>query len=97
VKGSPPEPEPQAAAVAESVPSLPTCRQRVPTPPAEESTRFVVLAVLNTERWVVVACVVVELRTERRSIDDDAFEMRPPKIMREVVALCPAAGCVKAS
>jgi hypothetical protein len=98
VNASEPAPVPQAAAVAESVPSAPTWRQRVPTPPAEETMRFVVDAVERIERFVVVAFVVVEFRIARRSMDDEALEMRPfVKIIKEVVADCPAAGWVKAS
>ena len=37
--------EPQPLAVAESVPSGPTCKQRVLAPPADERMRFVVDAV----------------------------------------------------
>ena len=45
--------EPHALAVAESVPSLPTCRQRVPTPPADERMRFV-------DEAVVAVTIVVD-------------------------------------
>ena len=38
----PPNPEPQADALAETVPSVPTCRQRVEAPFKPETIRFVV-------------------------------------------------------
>ena len=44
-----PPPVPHALALAETVPSAPTWRQRVPEPPAEETRRFVVDAVPDIE------------------------------------------------
>src|SRR3954465_2535298 len=52
-KGYALEPLPHALAFAEIVPSAPTCKQRVPAPPAEEMTRFVLLAVPVTKRCAV--------------------------------------------
>ena len=50
------------------------------------------------KRFVEVALVDVEKVLESATIVEDAFDMRPlEKIMRDVVALCPAAGCVHAS
>jgi hypothetical protein len=49
-----PLPEPHADAFAETVPSAPTSRQRVPEPPAEETMRFVDEAVV-AEIIVVLA------------------------------------------
>jgi len=48
VNGNPKElpPEPQAEALAETVPSVPTWRQRVPVPPKPETIRLVVEAVV---------------------------------------------------
>ena len=46
---------PQAPAVAEMVPSVANCAQRVPAPPADETVRFDVDAVSETTRLVVVA------------------------------------------
>src|SRR3989344_5332434 len=55
VKGKAEPPVPQAEAFAESVPSTANCAQRVPVPPAEDTTRLVELAVVETEKLVVVA------------------------------------------
>jgi hypothetical protein len=71
---------PQAAAVAESVPSAPTWRQRVPVPPADERMRFVVEAVERIERCVVVAFVPVEFVKEK------AWRVEEP-VMRRLVAV----------
>ena len=46
LKSAPPEPVPHAEALAVTVPSAPTWRQRVPVPPADETTRLVVEAVV---------------------------------------------------
>jgi hypothetical protein len=86
-KSEPPEPVPHAEAFAETVPSAPTWRQRVPTPPALEITRFVVEAVERTARCVEVAFVVVPNVTLNRAIVEDAERIKP-----EVVALVPACG-----
>ena len=50
VNGSPPPPVPHALAFAETVPSAPTCRQRVHEPPTDDTMRFVVDAVPFTEK-----------------------------------------------
>ena len=72
-----------------------------------ESAKLVAVALVRMEfvarklvekRFVEVAFVEVEKVDESEEMVEDALEMRPvEKIMREVVALCPAAGCVQAS
>jgi len=51
----PPPPELQADRAADTVPSAPTCRQRVPVPAVEEMMRLVVEAVPDTVKAVVDA------------------------------------------
>jgi hypothetical protein len=50
---------------------------RRPPAPREETKRFVVEAVLNTEMWVVVACVVVALSAERSEKVEEADTTTP--------------------
>ena len=92
-KGSELEPLPHALAFAETVPSAATWRHRVPDPPVLEMMRPVVEAFV-TERFVVVAEVVVEKLMERPWVK---VEEAPLKSIDEVVAEIPAAGWVKAS
>ena len=72
-----------------------------------ESAKLVAVALVRMEfvarrlvekRFVDVAFVEVEKVEDSEEIVEEEFEMRPAvKIMRDVVALCPAAGCVHAS
>jgi hypothetical protein len=48
-----------------------------PPVPSEEMKRLVVLAVLSTARFVVVAFVVVAFTTERLVMEEEANAMRP--------------------
>jgi len=63
----PPPPELQPDVAAETVPSAPTCRQRVPVPPVEEMTRLVVEA---TE----AVRAVVEAYGKIDAVDDVAMK-----------------------
>ena len=90
-----PEPDPQAAPAAETVPIASTWRHLVAPVPADEMTNPVVEALLATERLVVVAPLakrlVVEATVEKSEVVVALVATREVVLKAVVVALVPVA------
>src|SRR4051812_16785521 len=84
--------EPQPDAVAETVPSVATCKQRVPVPPAEETMRFVVdafvevIAVVEANGRIEAEVPVATRRVTNKGEEEVATIFDPSKYNREFAA-----------
>ncbi len=91
------DPVPQADALADTVPSAPTWRQRVPVPAAEETMRFVVEAVVaviivveaygKTEAVVVVAVYLPAVRLPMKVLAPEKVLLSERRVVEAVLSV----------